>query len=265
MRRWLLVVLAAAAFAGCDPNAEEDPDRGIAVGNPGLLSVSMAVTADVEVTAATLAVSSFEFAGCGGYAYASTSGGTVDLAAEPEGYDFTEGSWCGVRINAVGVFHVEATSGASAISLDLEVDDISVGADVAFDAEESSEFAFELGTVDWLAPVVAALVGDEDLSIDVEHELHDELVAALQLDSALFDDLDGSGVVEDPERDAGALATGEIQLSFDIAPNAAGYTSDSATSGCGMSCDSGGGGAPGAVGFLLVLALVGSRRRSHRG
>lgn len=256
MTRWMVMAGAMACLLGCDPSAtEEDPDRGIAVGNPGLLSVSMALTAELEVTAASLEVSSFEFASCGGGSYASASGGVADLADEPEAFDFPAGAWCGVRLNPSGGFHVEATWGTSTIVLDLEVADVSVGADETFDADEESEFAFELGTVDWLDPGVLGWVEGEDVTVDGEHDLHDVLVAALELDSALFDDLDGSGAVEQPERDAGPLATGEIQLSFDIAPEAAGYTADSAQSGCGTSCSASGGTRRGGLMGLALLLL----------
>jgi len=263
MRRATLAVACAVALMGCDPNGQEDDNRGIAVGNPGLLSVSMAITSDVEVIAATLAISSVEFAGCDEAAYASTSGGAADLALEPATYDFAEGSWCGVRLNASGLLHLEADWApeigvGSRITLDLELDDVRVGTLDAIDASEASEFAFELGVPDWLDPDLLGLVDGEDLTVEPGDDLHDGLVDALRSEAALFDDTDGSGAVEQEERDAGPLATAEIQVNFDLSPTLAGLDSGASAQACGSNVAGGGG--PGLV-ALLLLGLGRRRRR----
>ncbi len=258
-RRWTWTL--SLLLLGCTPEADDERNEGIAVGNPGLLSVSLAVTADVDVTRADLDVTTLEFGGCGGYG--AEVGGAADLALEPAAFAIDAGRWCGVRLNLGAPLVVEASWGTSAIALTLDADEITVGAAASFDVDEETELAFEIGMPEWLDPVALGMTDGEDLVVGPGDDLHDELVAALHGDSALFDDLDGSGDVGGDERDAGPLALGDVEFTIEQTdaegayPNSAGYAGQA----CACAASVGVGDAGAAVLLLLPLFAVSRRRR----
>ena len=194
---------------------------------------------------------------CGGYDEAEGGGEEADLVEGPAEYSFPAGTWCGVglqivRLDLVGRWAPDSGEEAT-FTMQLDVDDVVLGfVDDVLDVDDETELAFELGSPGWLAADVLGLVDGEEQEVLPEHDLYGELVAALQEESAAFDDLDGSGVVEELERDAGPLAiAADIQFRD---PGAAGVSGDAA--GYMSGCDASGGARPG-VGWLGLLGLLG--------
>jgi hypothetical protein len=243
--RWLAIL---ALLTGCQ--AGIGPNEGIAVGNPGLTSMSLAVSDGMVVTAATGTVSSAQFAGeaCGGADAAAALGLEVDLAQEPASFEFPAGVWCGVEVRFEGGLRVEAdwtgpNGEAATVVADLGLVDVSLrSSQASLDVDEETELAMELGAPDWLDATALGLEDGDALEIDAEDPLHVALLSALTTDSRMYDDADGNGLVEDDERQLGALAVAG-ELAFYA--NAVGM--DSSEQSCSVA-DGGGG-----LGWLLLL------------
>lgn len=250
--RWSLVALL---LVGCQ---QEEPDEGIAVGNPGLTSVSMAISDSVTLTsvAGTLRRARFAGAECGGVDVERSLDLPVDLAVEPAEFAFPGGTWCGLILDFEGALAFEGTWERGARSGGVlgspSIGSISLGAvDGVLDVDDDSELAFELAAPGWLELLVDPLEDGELLQDDDTHALHAWTVEAVVDDSGLFDDGDGDGLVTEAERAVGAVATA-MEVRFE--PLAAyGTTADSEASA--MSCSTGGRGLP------LLLLLVARRRR----
>ena len=252
---------AMALLVGCQAGTTEH--EGIAVGNPGLASLSLAVSDGATLDSAAGRIASARFAGadCGGDDRASTLAQDVDLADGPASFDFPAGRWCGLILDLsgplvlAGTWSEGAASGPLSATLDLGA--VPLGAvDDALEVAEESELAFELGAPGWLDGSLADLADGEALEIDADSPEHDPLVAALRGDSGLFDDVDGDGVVARAERDLGPLAVAR-ELRWEEVPAAAVRT-DSGDSACAVTGRGSGGGWLG----LGLLLLFGRRRRA---
>ncbi len=258
--RWLAIALL---LMGCQQEAE--PDEGIAVGNPGLTSVSMAITDAVSLTSATGTLNRVRFAGaeCGGVDLTSYIDLPLDLALEPADFDFPGGPWCGLILDFTGPLVLTGTwdDGVALgdVDLSLNLGSVSLGAvEDALDVDQDSELAFELAAPGWLDDALLDLADGETL--DAEDPLeHDALVAAFADDSQLFDDGDGDGVVTEPERTTGPVATA-MELRFESAGAYINGESSDAAQGLGSACGCSSGGSP-ALPLFLLLAVRRSRRR----
>lgn len=250
-------VLLALLLLGCQPAGE--PNEGIAVGNPGLTSVSLAVTDSVALSSVRGSLSRVRFAGteCGGADVSRALALELDLAEGPADFDFPEGTWCGLILDLSGPLLLEGTwsdgLGSGSLSLSLAVGSVSLGAvDEALDVDGDSELAFELASPGWLDIALDGLQDGEALVVDADSALHAGLVALLSEDSQLFDDVDGDGLVAPEERDAGPVATAR-ELRFEEA----GAYATNADSGMAAACGVAGGvGSGGGLWLLLVLAWV---------
>ena len=257
--KWLCLALV---LLGCQPAGE--PNEGIAVGNPGLTSLSLAVTDSVALASVSGSLYRVRFAGadCGGLDVSSPVSLDIDLAQEPAAFDFPGGTWCGLILDFSGPLQFEGSwndgLGSGALDVALTVGSVSLGAVAeSMEVDEESELAFELASPGWLDLALDGLQDGETVTVDAESPLHDLLVAALSDDSQLFDDLDGDGVVAPTERDEGPLATSR-ELRFE---NADAYATTSEGVGMVAACGVAGGGSGG----WALLALLGLRRRRRIG
>lgn len=66
-------------------------------------------------------------------------------------------------------------------------------------------YHLELASADWVTAADLGLVQGQHVVVDDNHPLHDDLVAAIELDSLLLRDSDGDGVIDGSERAAGGL------------------------------------------------------------
>ena len=249
---------------GCVP-PDDEQNQGIAVGNPGVVALSLAAAEGFVWTAADASVSALGFASCGSGDTLRDVAGTLDLRDGPALLPFPAGSWCGLLVRFDGPLTIAASwseAGASGtLTATLTVPEVTLGAlagTLAVDA--GTAWALELASPDWLDAGALGLTDGVDLVVTEESPEHATLVAALTDETALFDDGDGSGLIEAPERDAGPAAL-PMELAFNLEP-VAGVSSDaSGGAGCALAP------APtGPLGILLLLvsgSLV-SRRSTGR-
>jgi|GEM_PF-1444387 len=257
-----LVYLALAAFFACGGCADPatDTHEGIAVGNPGVMALTLADSEDFTVTEAALPVAWVGFASCEGADRIATLGGTQDFVAGPLLVEAPAGSWCGVVVRFSGEAAFAATwdDGVSTGTLGGALTQVELGfqpIDGPLVVDEDTALVLELGSPGWLDAAALGLEDGEDVVLDAEAPEHAVLVAALADESAVFDDPDGSGELDPPERNAGAVALpAQIQFNEGVV---SGLTGDSSSSGC--SCES----APspgGWAAWLLLLLALGVRR-----
>lgn len=73
------------------------------------------------------------------------------------------------------------------------------------DSTKSKAFILELAAPGWVTESTLGLSNGVHTVVDAQHLLHDDLVDAIELDSALFRDDNGDGVLQSGERSAGRL------------------------------------------------------------
>ncbi len=259
MRR--IHLLALALLVGCAP-PEEEQNQGIAVGNPGVVSMSMAEAAGFTFTLVQAPIDALGWASCGAGDALDELATTLDLVDEPEPLPFPAGTWCGVVVRFAGPLELKATweEGGATATLTAAVDlpDVLLGAiDGDLIVDEGTAWALELASPDWLDAGALGLADGVDLVIEVADPGHALLVAAFTDETALFHDADASGLVETEERDAGPAAL-PMQFAFNPDP-APGATADAA--GYSGGCTSGGPGSGGWTWALLSLLVLAQRRR----
>ncbi|MCO4768696.1 MAG: hypothetical protein KDA24_01605 [Deltaproteobacteria bacterium] len=251
-------------LAACVTDPADDTHEGIAVGNPGVVAMSLAAADGFNITKAELPVQWVGFAACSGTDVTTPVGGTTDLALAPLSVSIPAGAWCGVVVRFSGDAALEASweDGVEAGTMEATVllgDVELVVVDTALAVDEDTALALELASPDWLNPAALGLLDGALTTITTESPAHAVLVDAVVEESALFDDLDGSGLVDLPERDAGALALpGQIALNPDAG---SGDAVAGLSSGC--SCSTGEGRGGWGLALLLLLPLL--RRRVSRG
>ncbi len=258
----IALVLVGSLAGGACADPAESTHEGIAVGNPGVVAMSLAASPDVQVTLASLRPDWVGFAACGGQDRVVYPGGTVDLAVAPLQVDVPAGTWCGVAVRFGAGARLEASwddgVGSGTLVADLDLPELTLRAlEDGLAVDEDTMLALELGSPGWFDVQALGLVDGEEAVVAPSDPRHEVLVAALRDESALFDDLDASGLVDLPERQAGPLALpGELAFNPDVA---AGLSSDSVDA-AGCSAAPGGSG-PG-LAWLLGLALVVLGRRA---
>ena len=256
-RTTLLLTLALALLTACEQPVEVDPggdEMGIAIGNPGVVSLGIAASDDLSLTLAELPLAALDHHGCSAEPATGITDVTLDLTDGPASVELLAGTWCGLRLELADPLVVEAewapaTGEAATVELALEVAmvDLEPLDDGSFTVDEETELALELAAPGWLDAELLALEDGDVLVVEPGHALHLDLFGAVTEDSAAFEDLDGSGLVEQPERDAGPLLVGG-DLVFEAAP--AGLSDSQYASGCSTSV------APRPDPGLLLLALA---------
>lgn len=258
-RRLLLAALLLAVGCG---EPQDNTHEGIAVGNPGVVSMSLAEADTFTFTEASLPVDWVGFADCEGgarFVYPADA----DLAVTPLSLQAPAGEWCGIQVAFQGTATLAADwddgVGTGSLSATLELADVGLQVvDARQTIDEDTELALELASPDWLDPGALGLADGVDLVIDIDDPEHGVIVAAIVDESAVFADEDGSGRVETAERDAGALA---LPATLGLNPDVGGATADAAGMSSGCSCASGGS-AP-SLGWAVLLLLAVVRRRAR--
>jgi uncharacterized protein (TIGR03382 family) len=243
----VFVALAVLVLVGC----ERPPDEGIAVGNPGKASMTLALAAadGFAFEAAEVPVGAVGLEDCDGAAWQDQPGVVADLLG-PEAFELQAGTWCSLAVQwdgllqARGTWTQDAASGDFELHLDLQ--DLLVDAVVQLD--DGGAVYLELAAPEWLADL--ELTDGELAVIDAAAADHAALVAAVESGSNLFVD-DGDGVLSPQERVVGPVA-GTVPAEF--FPSVADGISSDRAAGC--SCTAGGSGAS-----LLALLLLAVRRR----
>lgn len=256
-------VILFALLVGCVP-PEEEENQGIAVGNPGVVSMSLAECDEFTVTFAEAPLQALGWASCDSTDRLDELYATLDLATGPEALDFPAGDWCGVVVRLDGPLELEldwddGTSQGSLVA-SITLPELTLGAvDGPLAVDDTTAWALELASPDWLDPAALGLADGLDLTITAEDDEHELLVAAFTDETALFDDLDASGLVETPERDEGAVAL-PMQIAFN--PDPYGGSADAAGYSTACSCEQdAAGSSTWAIALLLSLGLVRTRRR----
>ena len=196
-------LFASLLLIGCGGS----PDGGTSVGNPGRLAMTAAPGTEVTFSGGSVPVGRMTLAPCGDVATPSLV--SDDVVAFGASIEMPVGSWCSIRMEAQGPvtfdFRVDSEGvGEYAIELDLGEVELAVEGGGAFSVAEGQAFVFELGSPGWLDA--------DDLEFDAEDNLvQDEalltdLAEVVTNYSGLFEDSDGDGVVDDDERDSGAVA-----------------------------------------------------------
>lgn len=256
MKRSLL--LGLVLLAACRP--ADDTHEGIAVGNPGLVSMALATSSGFTLTRAELPIDWVGYASCSGSDRLASLDRT-DLVV-PATAAIPQGSWCGFVVALSGAATLEADwseGGASGtLQATFTLSDVELQAVETIEVIDSTTLAIELASPDWLDPAALGLADGVDRVITGDDPEADLLRAALGDESAVFDDPDGSGLVESEERSVGAIALpGDVQFSEAVA----GVSSD-AEGAAGCSCSSSEANPPTLL-LWLLLSLLGYRGRRH--
>jgi len=250
MKRVVALSLVVAMSA-CEP---PPPADGIAVGNPGKGSMTLALAEAEDFTfeTAEVPVGYLGLSGCSSDDWEREDGRVADLVAT-ESFELQAGTWCGLAVQwdgllqAAGAWATESASGDFELHLDLQ--DLAV--DAVVELADGDALLLELAAPDWLDADALGLQDGDSVVIDAASPEHPTLAASLESTSTLFRD-DGDGVLSATERAAGPVAA---TVPSNYVPRAYADASQGVASGC--SCSAGGGSAS----WLLLLLPLLRRRR----
>ena len=109
--RTLLALLITALLAGCpqppDDGGGDGDEMGIAIGNPGVVSLSIAASEDVELVLAELPVAALEHHGCDASHALGIQDVNLDLTDGPVAVELLPGTWCGLRVQLAEPLAIE--------------------------------------------------------------------------------------------------------------------------------------------------------------
>lgn len=197
MTRW--TPLAALALSGCMVGTV---DPGTAVGNPPDALVRLAPSEAVSVSEASLTNAALLLAPCNtAEPVEEYPLGTLDLLAssafEIDGFEL-----CGARIEGDGLSMTVSTTGSDPVSIAFASIELDLGpADAANPPtlETDAHYILELAGPDWLDVLEDPLLeGDPDVAAG--STLHNDLVASIEDDTTLVEDVDNDGSIDDSER-----------------------------------------------------------------
>ena len=197
MTRW--TPLAVLALSGCMVGSV---DPGTAVGNPPDALVRLAPSEAVSVSAASMTDASLLLAPCDAAEPVEEYDlGPLDLLAssafEIDGFDL-----CGARVEADRSTMTVSTTGSEPVSIGFESIELDLGpADAANPPtlQADAHYIIELAGPGWLDLLEDPMVeGDPDVSKG--STLHDALLASIEDETALFEDADNDGSIDDSER-----------------------------------------------------------------
>lgn len=205
-----LCLLAPCLLAtGCQ---DLDVHEGTIVGNPGSLRAARSSTVDVDVAEAFVAeVVLFDCEGEAGFEEVVDE--EVDLLDPQSTFaDLDDGTWCGAELLLDEVFWV---GGGEETSFELEGSELLVVLEstAGFVLAESLPTLWQLGppellTAELLAEHAEGSGDGGEAFLDLDDPDLDDLRAALEERSAVYEDIDGDGLISDPDENAGTLATG---------------------------------------------------------
>lgn len=228
---------------------------GTLVGNPGKMTVRIAPLGEgVEPTSADTVAATVLWLGCGNGFTEAARAETLDLL-RGEPLTIPGGRGCAVVLDFPEPLMVLSQGDREdRLVAELELPaplTLFAGAPIAVDGED---YVLELGAPGWLFDVE---LGEGETEIEAGSELSRLLAIELIADSSLYPDTDGSGGLEEAERDAEPLAA----TFFPVPPELVGEgDTQEPISSESLQCET----APASGPVLLMLALLGLARRRHR-
>jgi len=203
VRGWILLIGLTGGL-GCSSN--HDVHQGTIVGNPGDGMVSLARGADLTYAEATVRDETVLMEACLNNSDETTSPDQI-LQLVPVGVlEIPSGQWCGMTL-LLGDLQVSGWGpDYSTFTLELAPGQVTLNADDFF-IWRDSRYLLELGSTDWITADLLDLPGAKDVAVDSTHSLYESLNEAIASGSALYEDLNGNGELDDDEREV-ALAAG---------------------------------------------------------
>jgi len=170
-RPHLLGLALLLVLAGC----EQEPDEGIAVGNPGKADFAIGATAGVEIESVVLDLGSLLLHPCDGGEVVTAAIGRVVDGEGGDAVDVPEGRWCEATLEFVGDLEITGPVVDAALAIERLHFDLPGGLDV-----DGGDLQFRLGADGWMT---AGLV--EGGPIEEGDGRHDLLVARLEAGSGI--------------------------------------------------------------------------------
>ena len=269
---WTRPILLLLALLGLPPLLAscqtENPEGGTAIGNPGLVALSIAVADQLDVEEGWLFADGLALASCDGAEQETVAFEESELALEAS-VEWPAGTWCSATLTEGDLFVFGRLEGEDGDDDDDELDDGEFMIELwlptfaltgpttdGFVVAEDAELVLEIASPGWTSAEELGLdeFGSVDLTPDDEL-LHDELVGRVVEGTGLYEDTDGDLAVDPEERESGALAdTAEPEP-----PASEGDDDDDGMSGSGCRSSLVGGDPSGLL-LLLLAALIRRRR-----
>ena len=187
------------ALVGCDHTGPVG--EGIAVGNPGSLTIQTSRSSEAPLSAADAIIEELSLQDCAGNPVALATG--IGLALDgSSSLAVPAGEWCGVSLSFDGpaAFSYEVDDGT--LALELELGTVSV--DSAAFGVDGDPLVMQLGPPDLIDPAQWDITAGETLNIDSAVVEHDELTSAIADWLVLGRDDDGDGVIDSSDTLYGA-------------------------------------------------------------
>jgi hypothetical protein len=196
---------SAFLISGC---VSGEGDRsGTLVGNPGETSLTIAPADGVSYSRVDAPLSTLKSTGCDDSKELTTVSATIDILSD-ETITLPSGQWCELRLEFSGPLEITGTAGTGTFTLQLDVGKLNLSTTTPF-STDTLVTILELGEPDWLDPVKLDLADGQDVSVAPGGPVHNQLVAALKAGTALYEDLNADGDLDEDERAAGTLAGDE--------------------------------------------------------
>jgi hypothetical protein len=197
---------ALALVAGClgGPHG-----GGTGVGNPGTANLTTAVARHASISAGQGTLTAIELTRCSTGAVKSVSvDQALDLLASGP-LDVNAGKWCDVSASfASPLTYSGVTETGATFELTLDVARVEIPLAKALEVDGNSLVA-ELGYPGWVnASVLGNPLAGQDVQVEPGSELHEILAARIAGGSALYDDDNDNGEVDDDERYENELGEG---------------------------------------------------------
>jgi len=195
-------LLCLGLLLGC---SAEESSEGTIVGNPGKLRAARSAAVSYEEGSARVTWVALE--GCDGETgFEEELESTVDLVGETDAFaGLPDGTWCSASVELTEVF-LEGSVDGVFVALEIEELELGVGSGSGFTLDEGLHTLWQLGPPDLLDEVVDGEA--DDVFIDEEHEAYDDVLAAFEDRSAVYEDLDQDGQISAGDEAGGTLATG---------------------------------------------------------
>lgn len=183
-------------FAACQLDIGRD---GTAVGNPTGMSVQTASATALTWKSATGTAERVTVTDCAGGVRETNLDATVDLLGGV--VEVPAGTWCSVELRFTGPIELQAEAAdTSSATLRLDVRRVRLTRTQGL-VSDASPWVLELASPGWTSAADLGATGGAAVVIDAGDPRHDLLVEAIETGSALFEDRDDDGEVDDDERD----------------------------------------------------------------
>jgi len=240
-------LLGLGLLLGC---SAQESSEGTIVGNPGKLRAARSAAVSYEEGSAQVTWIGLE--GCDGETtFEVEPESEVELVGASEAFaELPDGIWCSASVELAEVY-LEGSVDEVFVELEIEELELGVSSDSGFTLDGGLHTLWQLGPPDLMDEVVD---GDaDDVFIDEEHEAYDDVLAAFEDRSAVYEDLDQDGQISAVDEAGGTLATGvDRDAEASDAEGSDTGVDRRATGGCGRSQ---------AAVVLWLPLLFGLRRR----